>query len=197
MSSKGYIAAALAIALTGWTEASFAGQAARLDADGGSGQSGVVGSTLPEYLVFVATDSAGNPVEGVSVAFVCSGGIVSPTSATTGPFGRVRTLLTLGTRAGPVTVTASASGLAPVTFLEAAVAGPATQLLLTSGNNQTGAVGTRLPSPCVVQAVDTFGNPVGGLSVSFDASSGTISPTSTTTHPHGHAWAFLTVGNQA
>jgi hypothetical protein len=52
-------------------------------------------------------------------------------------------------------------------LLEYAVAGPATNMAISSGNNQAGSVGTQLPLALTVLVTDQYSNPVQGISVSF------------------------------
>lgn len=81
-------------------------------------------------------------------------------------------------------------------------AGPPTTLSLTSGNNQSGTVGTALGSPFVVTVTDAGGNPVSGVSVTFainsvpgGATGQSLSTTGTTTAANGQASTKLTLGN--
>ncbi len=69
------------------------------------------------------------------------------------------------------------------------------KLAAASGDGQTGTAGKSLPSPLVVTATDSQGNPVAGLAVSFAASSGaSVSPASANTDATGKAQATLTLG---
>src|SRR5207249_43844 len=131
----------------------------------------------------------GNPVGGVSVTFAVAsgGGTVTPTtSVTTGANGIAAvTSWILGPRAGPNSLTATASGLAgsPVTFTATGTAGAASSIAVNAGNNQSATAG-----PPVAIAPSAFapllrGNPVGGVSVTFAVASGggTVSPTTPVT----------------
>ncbi|OYE06338.1 N,N-dimethylformamidase beta subunit family domain-containing protein [Nostoc sp. 'Peltigera membranacea cyanobiont' 232] len=66
----------------------------------------------------------------------------------------------------------------------------------TSGDNQTGAAGTALPNPLVVQVKDSAGNPQSGVTVNFAVTSGggSVSPTSAVTNASGQASTMLTLG---
>src|SRR5262249_37624995 len=72
----------------------------------------------------------------------------------------------------------------------------ATNLVLVSGNNQTGTAGQSLASPFVVKVTDANGNPVSGISVSFAVAGGggTLSAGSAVTDTSGLASAALTLG---
>jgi len=89
----------------------------------GGGQTGVVGSVLPNPIVVQVQDTYKNPVPGVTVSFSPSGGATNPTSAITDAKGSARTTLTLPTKPGTVTVKAT-SGSLTLTVSEKAVAGP-------------------------------------------------------------------------
>ncbi len=86
----------------------------------GDGQSGPVGSTLPQPFVVEVRDQNNRPVGSVAVTFRITRGDATLSSSTsvTGANGRASTVLTFGSETGEHTVTASVSGLAgsPVTF---------------------------------------------------------------------------------
>ena len=69
-------------------------------------------------------------------------------------------------------------------------------LLKISGDNQKGASFTPLSQPCVVEAQDTNGSSLVGVSVTFAvvAGGGTLSSTSTRTNENGRAQSTLTLG---
>ncbi|MBW4636966.1 MAG: DUF4082 domain-containing protein [Gloeocapsa sp. UFS-A4-WI-NPMV-4B04] len=65
-----------------------------------------------------------------------------------------------------------------------------------SGDNQTGAAGTLLPNPLVVQINDSAGNAQSGVTVNFAVTSGggSVSPASAVTDINGKASTTLTLG---
>ncbi|WP_193195812.1 N,N-dimethylformamidase beta subunit family domain-containing protein [Nostoc sp. MG11] len=65
-----------------------------------------------------------------------------------------------------------------------------------SGGNQTGAAGTPLPNPLVVEVKDSAGNPQSGITVNFAVTSGggSVSPASAVTNTSGQASTSLTLG---
>ncbi|WP_013334325.1 N,N-dimethylformamidase beta subunit family domain-containing protein [Gloeothece verrucosa] len=65
-----------------------------------------------------------------------------------------------------------------------------------SGNNQTGAAGSVLSAPLVVQIKDGAGTPLSGVTVNFAVTSGggSVSPTSAVTDINGLAGIILTLG---
>ena len=82
----------------------------------GNNQSGGIGTQLADSLVVAVTDADGNPVPGVVVRWVASGGTLSQGTDTTDGTGKSGVLWTLGNVAGIATVTATPEGLTPVTF---------------------------------------------------------------------------------
>lgn len=96
--------------------------AAKLVLLSGAGQSEVAGNLLTTPIVLEADDVYGNPVPGVSVAF--TGGQFNPASGNTGSNGQLQTQLTLPSQPGTVTLTATSSGLPPLTWTETALAPP-------------------------------------------------------------------------
>jgi CARDB/Bacterial pre-peptidase C-terminal domain/Leishmanolysin len=94
---------------------------------------------------------------------------------------------------GTSTITASASGLsatATVTVLQVA-----TQLLIVSGDGQSGIVGETLANALVVQASDGGGAGMEGIAVAFSATgAGSVSTASTTSAADGQASTTWTLG---
>ena len=73
----------------------------------------------------------------------------------------------------------SLRGLVPLAFLLlsshsifAAAAGPATQIAIAAGNNQTAPSGTRVPGVVCVIATDANNAPVSGVSITWGAITG-------------------------
>jgi hypothetical protein len=103
--------------------------------------------------------------------------------------------------AGSYVVTATVSGLAPVSFaLTNVPAAPAT-ITIVSGNDQSTDVGTPFASALVVSVGDAFGNPVSGVEVRFAApasgASATLSATSVVTGSDGAASVTATANGTA
>ena len=183
-----------------------AGPAATLFLVSGNGQSGSLSLALPNPFVVEVTDANGIPVSGATVTFAVTagGGSLGTSTVTTNTQGMASATLTLGPNAGTNTVSASSGSLAgsPITFTATGTAapptvvGPAATLALVSGNSQSGAVGTALSSPFVVEVTDTHGNPVSGTSVTFavTAGGGTLSSGTVSTNSQGQATSTLTLG---
>lgn len=76
--------------------------------------------------------------------------------------------------------------------------GPASQLVMSSGNNQTGLVGATLPNSFVVRVLDANNNPVSGIAVTFEIASGSGSLSNSQpqiTGGNGKASTVLTFGS--
>jgi adhesin/invasin len=196
---------ATATGLTGspitFTELGVASPATQIALVSGDKQVGVAGSALTNPCVVVVKDANNNPVQGFNVVFAAAtgGGKLSATAVATDANGQAATTLTLGTAAGPNTVTATAAGLtgSPITFNATGQAGPATVLAILSGNNQQGAVNTKLANPLVVVVTDANKNPVANVAVTFAVTTGggTLSVAAAVpTGANGQAQASLTLG---
>ncbi|HEY1679452.1 MAG TPA: hypothetical protein VGG04_17180, partial [Candidatus Sulfotelmatobacter sp.] len=164
----------------------------------GSKQSGTVGTTLPNPLVVTAKNSSGKTVSGASVLFTDNGagGTFSPNPVITATNGQASTSYTLPTvPKATITVTAS-SGSASVNLTEKSVVGPATNLSIVSGNNQTGTHGTRLQKNLVMSVTDQFNNPIQGVTVSFvdNGAGGTFSNPNPVTTATGQVSIAYTAG---
>jgi len=152
------------------TATSTAGAAVWIVAYSGTKQTGPAGTNLPNPLVAKAQDSYKNGVPGVTVNFSANKGAVpNPASAVTDANGLARTVLQLPTTVATTNTTASASGVPrSSSFVEYSVAGPGASVTVTGGNNQTASAGTQLPQSLTVVVADQYGNPVSGVSVTFD-----------------------------
>lgn len=75
-------------------------------------------------------------------------------------------------------------------------AGKPVQLLLVSGDAQSGAAGSALAAPLVVRALDFYGNPVANVEVGWLVMSGggSVTPVSATTNADGYASASYAPG---
>jgi len=136
-----------------------------LSPTGGNNQSGTVGTTLPTALTVLATKN-GNPVSGLTVNFSDggAGGTFGNPTATTNSSGIAQTSYTLPSTAKTITISASSTGYSTATFTETSTN---VQILAANGgNNQTGQLGTTLPTPLTVLATIN-GNPASGVSVSL------------------------------
>jgi adhesin/invasin len=175
------------------------GNAAGVQPVSGDGQRAPPRTTLPDPIEVAVTDADGNPVSGAAVTWVITagGGSVDPTTSVTDATGHASTTWTLGPSVGSNTVDAVVSGVGIAHFTATAVAGSAAKIVIVSGNNQSGQVGTQLGADLVVQVQDADGNAVSGATVTWSVVSGggTVAPATTTTGANGQASAEWTLGN--
>ncbi len=152
-----------------FSETSTTGVAVSLDIVSGNNQTTPPNAPLPALIVVKAENAKGFGVQGVTVNFTDNGagGTFSATSVVTGSNGTASVQYTMGPNVGKVTITASSSGLKSLSFTENAVIGPAANIAVTNGNNQTAPNGTQLPQPLTVLVTDQYNNPVAGVSVTF------------------------------
>ncbi|MFL5493852.1 MAG: Ig-like domain-containing protein [Gemmatimonadales bacterium] len=170
-----------------------------LAAVSGDDQSAPAGAPLSDPLVVSVTDAFGNPIPGVSIAWVADGGgSVSASTSVTGEDGRTSIRRTLGPTAGLQQTIASAPGLAgsPVTFTHTATAGQAARLEIVSGDQQMAVVGTPVPNDPIVSLTDAAGNPVIGMAITWviGDGGGSVAPETSTTDEQGHATTRWTLG---
>jgi len=172
------------------------GPVTTLELVSGSAQRGTVGAALAKAVVFRATDSLGNPVEGVPVRLAASAGQVDSV-VTTGANGQAKVAWTLGKEAGSARLEARlAEGPAPVEAT--AVARPAAAATLAFVSPATsGTTGKSLPKPVVVEVRDRYGNRVPGVTVRFGVTAGKASPTQAVTDSTGRASIRWTLGPAA
>jgi len=165
----------------------------------GDAQTGTAGQALGNPIRVVVT-RGGQPETGITVTWTTSGpgATVVPATSTTDAQGIASTVWTLTRTAGATAATAAVSGAtgSPVGFTASATAGPAAQLTLAGGHNQTAEPGTALGLPLQVRAADQFGNIVAGVQVDWavTAGGGSIAPPSSTTSATGIAASAFTLG---
>jgi adhesin/invasin len=131
----------------------------------------------------------------VTFAVATGGGSVTGEAATTGATG-IATVAgwTLGTTAGPNTLTATVAGITPVVFTATATPGAPATVAIVSGDAQTAVAGTVLGAPLVIGVQDQFGNAVPGVTVGWSASDGSVAPASGLTDANGRAQTTWTLG---
>jgi adhesin/invasin len=151
------------------------GPAAIVSIDAGDGQSATVGTAVATAPRVLVTDLGGNPVSGEAVTFAVAsgGGSLTGGSTTTNGAGLASVgSWTLGLTAGANTLTATVSGLTPVTFTATGTAGAPATMVLNAGDGQTATAGTAVAIDPSVLVEDANGNPVPGASVTFTPTSG-------------------------
>ncbi|MEM9388481.1 MAG: carboxypeptidase-like regulatory domain-containing protein [Pseudomonadota bacterium] len=157
----------------------------QLVAESGDGQSAMIRQALAAPLVVRLTDAQAQPVPNETVVFRVtqgSGTVQTGLSgeeravmATTDADGRASVNFTLGERAGTANqkVRAQVVGFpTQVVFTASALPRLGNKVSISTGNNQVGATGERLPLPLVVLITDSGANDVAGARVLFEASAG-------------------------
>lgn len=186
----------------------------RIELVSGDNQTGQINTTLLNPLVVQLSDASGNPVSGRNVNFrVLRGdGIINTTTETgrninitSDTQGQAQVDFTLGTRSGlgANIVEATATGFAgEITFHATSNPGFLTGIQASTGLNQLGAIGEPLSEPFVTFVHDSGGNPLEGITVTFEVIEGRGNFNGNTTitditDEEGRATATLTLGNIA
>lgn len=179
-----------------FTATGTAGPAASLSKVAGDALSSAVGAAVTTKPAVKVVDQYQNAVSGSAITFAVAGGggTASGTSQTSGADG-VATVgaWTLGTVAGPNTMTATVGGSgvanSPATFTVTGVAGQIAALAKVAGDNQTAAPGATVAVAPQVRATDQYGNLLSGQAVLFAIASGGggVSGASQTTNAGGLA----------
>jgi adhesin/invasin len=158
-----------------FTATASAGAPVSLAALSATAQTTPIGALVTSLPSVVVRDAVGNPVSGVTVTFALTsgGGQITGATQTTNAQG-VATIGSwrVGPNPGPNTVTATVSGLAPVTFTATSTAGAPVLMEKTLGDAQTSPVNRPVPIAPQVRVVDAAGNGVGGVTVTFAVETG-------------------------
>jgi hypothetical protein len=174
-------------------------------ATSGTPQSAPVGMAFAPLIATVTQSGSPvpSPVSGVTVTFTApatgaSGtfaNATNTTTATTDANGNASATFTAnGTAGGPYTVTAAATGVSTTaSFSLTNTAGAPTEIADLSGGGQSAAVGTAFANPLAGTVVDSHGNPVSGVVVTFAAPGSGASGTFAGTPPS--ATATVTTGS--
>jgi hypothetical protein len=140
-------------------------------------------------------------IAGVPVTFSDggAGGTFSPATVATNSSGNAVTSYTLPKTMGSVTISAASTGYTTATFSETAIAGPAAKITTVTGFNQSGTVGTTLPSAIIAKVTDAYGNAVSNAQVTFaDAGyNGTFEPNPAVSAANGQASTTFTLPTTA
>ena len=166
----------------------------------GGGQTATVATSLAAPIVLQVKDQNGNTMAGVVVTLSmgAGGGSVPSTQLTTDSNGQVTVSWTLGTVAGTDTLVAQVGSLPVLDVVATATPDVPANLDLVSGDNQSTAAGTALPSALTVKVTDRYGNAVSNVAVTFsDDANGTFASTTVTTDTSGMASDTITLGPNA
>ena len=151
-----------------------AGTASNIAVSSGSGQTALVGVTLPAPFKALVTDSKGNAVSGAVITWTISSGngSLASRSTTTNSSGLASDTLTLGTLTGNNKVVASTATGGNAVFGSEGTPGTAVSIGLSSGNAQTGTVGAPLANSLAVLCLDAYGNNSNSAQIDWTAGSG-------------------------
>ncbi|MGL6289405.1 MAG: autotransporter domain-containing protein, partial [Silanimonas sp.] len=169
-----------------------------LVAQSGGGQSGPVGSVLPQPFVVEATNN-GVPTPGIGIVWtiISGGGTLVSTTTVTDASGLAQTGLQLPTAPGPVTVFAQRTddGDVQASFVANALPIPARSISPISGDGQIGETNGALAAPLVVETRD-FGVIAPGVGINWSVVSGdaTLSGSTSPTDGAGRAQTGLLFG---
>jgi Viral BACON domain len=154
-----------------------AGPPAAIVVSGGTPQHTVVNTAFATNLAATVTDSFGNPVSGATVTFnappsgasgTFAGGLNTATTNTLGVATAVA--FTANTKSGAYTVTATVDTLTTSPgFALTNQAGAAASIAATGGNPQSAAINTAFAQRLAATVQDSFGNLIGGVTVTFNA----------------------------
>jgi adhesin/invasin len=140
----------------------------------GAPATATVASQLSNPVIWILKDGAGQALSDVPVTLSASEGGSAVGSGASGEGGGVQVgSWTLAPTAGDqfVQVTVTGTTLTNAVHVQA-TAGPATGLVIVSGNSQTDTVNTQLDSVLIVRLVDQFNNGVAGATVQWRSCDG-------------------------
>ncbi len=148
----------------------------RIAVAAGNGQSAPINTPLPQPLVAVLLDGAGQPVAGQQVLFQAAGtdGTFDngrrTYAVTSDVAGQAAVHFTVGSHAGAGNqlVKASAPGFSgPAQFVSSAQPGGPALLVVDAGDQQQGVAGQALPLPLVAVVVDAGANRLAGVAATL------------------------------
>lgn len=171
-------------------------------------QTGVASLPLSDSVAVKVLDELGGALAGYEVTFAVTAGsgLINKRSSvtiTTGTDGVARGEWRMGPDAGANRLRATSvyqgTGLnnSPLDFTANTTAGPAENIAIISGNNQSGLIGQPLAAPFVVSVTGNGNVPVANWPVYFLVTDGggAVNPDTTYTDDNGRAQATLTLGN--
>ena len=165
--------------------------------------SGQAGAQLPDSVAIRVTDSSGRVLPDVPVRWTpVDGGYVDSASSRTDSLGVASARWVLAKKTGTQRLraqvgVASGLGIPPVTVTAIALAGAASSIVATAGDNQRAAAGAPLPKVIVFKVTDLNGSGVAGATLTLAPSAGSLSDTSLTTDSLGVARTRWTMGHSA
>jgi hypothetical protein len=171
-----------------------AGETASVVVMSGDRQLGTVGAPLKLPIVLRTVDRYGNAVPKEVVRLEPAAGRLADSSTTTDSTGLTKVLWTLGRPAGLQRMMVRLAGDTVETEVTAlARPGKPAKLAFVSPP-ETAKPGRPLPKPLVVQVTDAYGNPLGGQTIVFKPSSGSVTPARGLTDADGRTTVRWTPG---
>ena len=176
-----------------------AGPAATIQLGSSTILQATVNTAVPLAPTVIVKDASGNPASGVVVTFTLSnnaGTITNPTQNTNASGVATVGTWTLPTTAGQDTLTATAAGVTGNVIFTATATADVPSALQAVNSGQTYLYGGQLPTPLQVRAIDQFGNPAPGATVTWTttAGGGTVTPIDVATDASGIARANYRLG---
>lgn len=173
---------------------------AHLEIHAGNNQEATVGTPVPVAPAVVVRNADREPLPDILVEFriIEGGGSLSEKQQRTNAEGIASiSSWVLGTRAGVNRMTATVSGLSPVTFVATALPGEAKSIQVVAGNEQRAVAGSTLTQPLSVRLRDAYDNPVPNVEVTWTvaAGNGSVSPAVSRTNTAGEAKTTWTLGD--
>jgi Bacterial Ig-like domain (group 2) len=149
---------------------------AAIEKAAGDAQQQMVDNALTDSLVATVKLADGRAVQGATVSWAAgaNAGSVSPASAVTNSDGVAKASWRLGTLAGPVTATASVSGLASATFGATATPGPVDTVTIDAQTKVL--VGST--AQLTARLADRYGNVITGKTVAWSSNSAQVASVS-------------------
>lgn len=163
----------------------------------GDAQVDTAGRTLRQPLVVRVTDANGNAAPGVDVSWsrVAGAGALSAATTTTDAQGQAQVTYTLGGVPGAdvVRATITAQPASAVDFTVTTRPRAPSRVIIVSGADQSGVVGSAVVQPLVVRVTDETGQSVPGATVVWNSTNGAeVSASSTTTDATGQSSVSVT-----
>jgi len=163
----------------------------------GNLQVATVGTTLPDSLAVLVTNSSGVGVANVTVSWTpnTAGGTPSSNQVGTNSSGIAKIAWTIGTAPGTDSMTAAINGISYIFTATATIGSPA-QITVVNYSSVTEAPSSTLPT-LSVKVGDHYGNPVPNVTVTWSvtAGGGSLASATTTTNANGLATNTWTLGS--
>jgi hypothetical protein len=164
---------------------------------GGNTQTGTVGAPLAKKVAIKVLDRAGNAVPSAVVYFAPVRGSVADSAVMADTSGIARAVWTLDREPGAHSMSVRVEGIARPLIVNATARPGAASAIELTPRQAVGTPGKLLGDGVVARVTDEFGNVLKGATVTFKASSGTLSPTRVVTDEKGRARTRWTLGRDA